>query len=371
MRQLPLDSLGDLKYLSATTKLCDQLFISLISTENSTLSTNICGVDHNQYASISTDIEWTCLTPSSLGHLYSFHRDIENAIIDSTDSDLVVLVRANRNQIALATYLLGGYMILGRGMSADEVAAIFMPIYGVTECAQSDFQMQDYWRALHHAKSLGWVNFQTANYSDDNDEEPAFIDMEEYLHYDDTANGAMHLVDPARLLLFRCPADLPAGQAWRDEGGRRVFGAEHYAGVFGDFDVRLVVRCGGARGGWDSGALRAAGMAVEELRVAPGGGAGVMAAVDRFLTLMRAAPGCIAVQCGGGNEEGSCGGSNQWGRGWRMGEEAAARLLVAAHLIRHRGFGAAEALAWVRMAHPAAAAGPAPALVLLRGGRGQ
>jgi hypothetical protein len=124
----------------------------------------------------------------------------------------------------------------------------------------------------------------------------------------------------------------------------------------------------------------------------------MMAAVDRFLTLMRVVPGCIAVQCGGGEEDGG-GREDDEGRklqgpeghgaddegsegeddsdgerdredgGGRMGEGDAARLLVAAHLIRGRGFGAAEALAWAQMAHPAAA-GPAPALVLLPAGRG-
>ncbi len=114
----------------------------------------------------------------------------------------------------------------------------------------------------------------------------------------------------------------------------------------------------------------------------------MMAAVDRFLTLMRLVPGCVAVQCGGGEEdeghdvqdpeghgtddEGSEGEDDSDGerdRGGAMGEEDAARLLVAAHLIRGRGFGAAEALAWAQMAHPTAA-GPTPALVLLRGNSG-
>ncbi len=34
--------------------------------------------------------------------------------------------------------------------------------------------------------------------------------MEEYLHYDDTANGALNLVDPSRLLLFDSDAAVPA-----------------------------------------------------------------------------------------------------------------------------------------------------------------
>ncbi len=121
----------------------------------------------------------------------------------------------------------------------------------------------------------------------------------------------------------------------------------------------------------------------------------MMAAADRFLTLMRVVPGCVAVQCGSGEDGAEESGGRRGERGRRadseserepvpeeeeeveeeeeedgaMDEEDAARLLVAAHLIRGRGFGAAEALAWTRMAHPAAAAGAAPGLVLLRGGR--
>ena len=45
--------------------------------------------------------------------------------------------------------------------------------------------------------------------------------------------------------------------------------------------------------------------------------------------------------------------------------DTGARLVVAAHLIRSRGFRAAEAVAWGLIAHPRAAARAAPALVAL------
>ena len=121
-----------------------------------------------------------------------------------------------------------------------------------------------------------------------------------------------------------------------------------------------------------------------------------MAAVDRFLTLMRVVTGCVALECGGeeeeeeeeeeeGNDGTECDSDDGWDEdsagscdgcdgtrveekgGALMGEEDAARLLVAAHLIRCRGFDAAEAVAWARMAHPAAPRA-GPELVLVRGG---
>ena len=247
-------------------------------------------------------------------------------------------------------------MIIGRGMSADEVSERLRPIsymYSSFADGNTNLSVEDCWRAIHRATELGWASFDQPQRDDGQD----VIDMDEYLHYDDTPNGAMHLVDPARLLLFREPADLPSGVAWEDEGGRRHFGAEHYAGLFEDFGVRLVVRCGG--GSWDTDALRASGVAVEDLRVTAGG-AGMLSAVDRFLTLARLVPGCIAVQCGGGelieSEEGD-------GQDESMEADAGARLVVAAHLIRNRGFAAAAAVAWTHIAHPAAAR-PAPELVI-------
>ena len=355
-----------------TIQLCDRLFVSLLNAEEPQFSNH--DADSFLCAWISNESLCTYLAPSSLGHLYAFHLAVVRALEESPEKDLLVLVEADPTQITTAAILMGGHMIIGRGMTAEEVAARFMPI-SRKKMDQSggfakypDFHVEDCWRALHHATSLGWAKFNPT--LDPDDQERAFIDMEEYLHYDDTANGAMHLVDPSRLLLFRCPADLPAGQAWRDVGGRREFGAEHYAGVFGDLDVRLVVRCGGARGGWDSGALRAAGIEVEDLQVELGEGAGMMAAVDRFLTLMRAVPGRVAVQCGG---EAPSGGDDSDGEGARtrnwggapMGEEDAARLLVTFHLMRGCGFDAAAAVAWARMAHPTA---PGPAAET-RGGR--
>ena len=86
----------------------------------------------------------------------------------------------------------------------------------------------------------------------------------------------------------------------------------------------------------------------------------MLASMDRFLTLVRAAPGCIAVQCGGGDDSEDRDQDGKEG----LGEEAAARLVVAAHLIRNRGFSAAAAVAWSHIAHPAARRA-APELVLL------
>ena len=336
----------------------DRVFISPNWSKNSAQRNR--NAPDSRFAWVSVDFRVESLEPSSLAHIYSFHKAIEAMLADKIDKNLVIMIGSEPAHVTAVALLLGGHMIIGRGMSADDVAERLRPIsYMFSSFADGNthLSVEDCWRAIHRASTLGWTTFDSSQ-QDDGQEA---IDMDEYLHYDDTPNGAMHLVDPARLLLFREPADLPAGVAFEDEGGRRRFGAEHYAGLFEDFGVRLVVRCGG--GAWDCEALRAAGMAVEDLRVTAGG-AGMLSAVDRFLTLARVAPGCIAVQCGGGGgderieSEGGDDGDDS------MEADAGARLVVAAHLIRNRGFGAGAAVAWTHIAHPAAGR-PSPELVIL------
>jgi hypothetical protein len=304
----------------------------------------------------STDNCLEVLEPNSLAHIYSFHQSLVSMLDTIADKNLVIMVNYDPKLLTTFALLLGGHMIISQGMSIEDVAECFSPISvmfsNFTDGNGTDLAVEDCWRAIHRATVLGWVTFNLPQ-EDDRDEA---INMDEYLHYDDSPNGAMHLVDPSRMLLFREPADLAAGVAWKDEGGHRRFGAEHYAWLFEDFGVRLVVRCGG--GAWDSAALRASGIAVEDLCVAEDG-AGMLSVVDRFLTLARVAPGCIAVQCGGGGRMATNDDAGEDG-------DAGARLLVAAHLIRSRGFGAADALAWVCIAHPVRAR-PAPELVLMRG----
>ena len=341
--------------------LCNRVSILSIPAQNEdNFRTTVSASPCIQYAWIHSENLGDTVMPSSLAHLFCFHKAILKAFEVMPDKELVIIVARDSNQITNAALLLGGHMIIGQGISVEEVANrfspidhLFVPLKKNSAGGESDIAIEDCWRAMYHAKSLGWTNFDPLK----DNSELCIIDIEEYQHYDDTPNGAMHLVDPSRLLLFRCPADLPPGRMWHDEEGRRLFGAEHYAGLFEDFDVRLVVRCGGA---WDCGALEAAGVAVEDLRV-EAGWAGMLAAVDRFVTLAREAPGCIAVQCGGGDDDSSD--SDQDGNEG-LGEETAARLVVAAHLIRNRGFGAAAAVAWSHIAHPAARQA-GPELVLL------
>jgi hypothetical protein len=162
------------------------------------------------------------------------------------------------------------------------------------------------------------------------------------MHYDNPANGRLHVIIPSRLIAFPCPSDLEADQAtgearqWMDMAGDRYFGPDYYADVLGDFDVQLVVRCD-ASATYDAAAFASRGLAVErlggDLELRP---ERLLQQADRFLTLARLAPGMIGIH----------GADAGLGRGPEM--------LVASLLIKQHGFRARSALAWLRITHPAA-----------------
>jgi hypothetical protein len=262
------------------------------------------------------------LEPSSLAQIFEFHTALETMLLHHLR--LAIVVGVDPTHVTSVALLLGSHMIIAHGMSPDEVSRrlrSLSPMFEAFVRSHTALSIEDCWRAIHRANALGWTHF------DHTPPASGTIDMHEYLHYDDTLNGAIHLLDPARILLFRPPSHLPRGVMWRDVAGRRYFGPEHYTALFEDFGVRLVICCGAPASCCDTRAWRAAGLVVELLHLP-----GVLPSIDRFLTLLKVVPGCIAVQCGSA--------------------DATVRLAVAAHLIRHRGFSAPAAIAWTHIVHP-------------------
>jgi hypothetical protein len=253
--------------------------------------------------------------------------------------------------VTLASFLIGSYMILCEQATPAAVAAAIQPILDRMVAIDSgprsfgeQVSFMDLMEAIHSGKAQGWLDFVS--------EEPDVdrcIDPEEYNHYDNPANGKIHVIIPSQLVAFPCPSDIPVDPAsgvapqWVDAGGERHFGADYYADILGDFDVQLVVRSD-APAAYDEAAFAARGIAIErlgdELELRP---ERLLHEVDRFLTLARVAPGALGMH--GGREVGL-------GRG---GE-----LLVSSLLIKRHAFRARPAIAWLRITHP----GPATRYVV-------
>ncbi len=99
---------------------------------------------------------------------------------------------------------------------------------------------------------------------------------------------------PASSSSARPPPDLAEQRPWIDhDDGRRFFSPAHFAEIFHDNDVQLIVRCSRAPAVFESSPFIANGILIKDLSAPPPGAspAAMMAAVDRFLTLVAAAPG--------------------------------------------------------------------------------
>ena len=157
------------------------------------------------------------------------------------------------------------------------------------------------------------------------------MDLEECIHYSDPVNANLHVVIPGKLLFMANPVDLPDDRHWMDIGPARSFSPAFYADLLDEFGVVLVIcldECD-----YDRAPFEERGMGCEELRLRPDS-ADILRAADRFLCLLAAAPGAVAIH--GGDAGALCAGT-----------------LVSAHLMARLGFGAGDAAAWLRMACPA------------------
>ena len=286
--------------------------------------------------------------PPGLREVYGFYEDILHMRSFREGKALVFCTGHHPKNITVNALLVGAFMILNDGMSLEQVVHAFEPLADRLVGFDDELAVEDCWRALHHVNAnCGWLKLDAKHrmriFRQDNDEEaePDTIDMEEYVHYDNPLNGNLHVLVPEKLLVFDRPADLPDGQLWADAGGERRFSAAYYAEVLCDFDVAVVLRAcdedaAAADGhGYDAGAFAARGIEVEEVGLDADGGVPTMAEIDRFLAVARHAPGAVAVHGGAGG----------------LG---AAGTLIAAHLISAHRFRAKDAVAWVRMIHPAA-----------------
>jgi hypothetical protein len=262
--------------------------------------------------------------------------------------------------------LVGSFCIMLHEKTPDEMRQAFQPISHHIVGYMDDLTVMDCWSALYHAKAIcGWLDFksdfwlrlhrrwsyQRESLSEhDVGQSDQTINMEEYAHYDNPANGHLHFVIPDKLIIFDCPDNLPGGAIWADVDGQRRFSAVYYADLFSHLSVDVVVCCGGYGDGEgnNEAAFTDLGIEVENLDVDSAGS--LLGAIDRFQSLARHVPGAIALH--GGPEGLGILGS-----------------LVAVHLMSRHGFRAREAVAWVGMVHPVALPAAQQAVLATEEGR--
>jgi hypothetical protein len=233
--------------------------------------------------------------------IHTVHEDV------CSDCDFVIIPEnCSAYEIDLALLWVGVYKILYRDHSVEayfscEVASKVLRRSGISdirELTSAQTALKYRLQAFERAKAIGWfVN------SDSRDE--PILDIQEFAHYSDIANGAVHLAMPSALIFFPTPSILHPDQDWidvepLDDRPARLFSPTYYAALFHDFSVWCVV-CLGRTDPAVLAAFKARGIETEDLGMAADGSS-LLRGLDRLLSLSRAAPGTLAVHSGEGLE---------------------------------------------------------------------
>ena len=276
--------------------------------------------------------------PMNMSSTIDFIRLLDSELASFPDAKVVVLAEDSRRALTNAVFLLGAYMIIKLEMRPVEVAHSFrwldpelIESYRDATYFRPNFRLhlEDCWRGLDKGRAFGWVTYGGSEY------QWGAIDVDEYRHYDNAANGNLHQVVPGKFFAFQGPKDLGDAEYRDDETtGARAFSPDYYADILQDMGVDTVVQLNEPRydpGGFTSRGLAHHNLQFEDCTCPPD------TVVEAFLRAADSTAGAVAVHCLAG-----------------LGRTG---TLIALWLMRSRGFSAREAMGWLRIMRPGSVIG--------------
>jgi cell division cycle 14 len=271
-----------------------------------------------------------------------FIEQLQDDIECHPDSKLIYSISSDRRALSNQVFLLGAYMIIMLRRQTEDVLELFdwldetdIEHFRDATFAPDTFglRLEDCWRGLEKAMALAWVQPTTDG------EFWGDINIREYRHYANPCNGDFHEVVPGTFIAFSGPKNLGGEEYIDDVRGYRRFSPAYYANIFaGDFGVTAVVRLNEPE--YDAAAFEERCIRHHHLHFddctcpPPHVARAFLAATD----LAVGGGGAVAVHCKAG-----------------LGRTG---TLIAVYMMRSLGFGAREAMGWLRMMRPGSVIGP-------------
>jgi cell division cycle 14 len=279
---------------------------------------------HHKYFPLTRDFG-----PVSLGVVHRFCVALSSRLSRSVNKKLVYCFEQSAAAQANACFILGSLLVLRFGFTAEQASEPFTRPSGPVslrpfrDASSTDHPfpllLEDCLRGLSKSVKLGWFDVEN-------------FDAGLYEYLENPENGDIHRVCP-KFIAFKGPLAMNSVHRMRDE---IALPPEHYADVLLQQGVSSVVRLNDADT-YDAAKLKRAGISHYDLCfedcTMPSEDI-----VERFLDICDAATGTVAVHCRAG-----------------LGRTG---TLIALWMMKHAGFGAEEAIGWLRIVRPGSVIGP-------------